>query len=233
MSEKVLRVEKLNVRFGEEEIIKNLSFEVEEGEILTIIGPNGSGKTTLLRALLGLIPYKGKIEWAPHVKIGYLPQRLSRRTFQSIPLSIEEFFGFKKVSRKQILEIFKLVGLGGGKKLLRRNPSELSSGEFQRMLIAWCLVDKPNVLLLDEPSESIDIGGEETIYSLLGKFWRERRLTILLVTHDLNIVYAYSSNVLCLCKKIFCYGPPKEILTPKRLQQLYGTKIKFYKHKHR
>jgi len=228
----ILDVEDLNIILGNESIIKNLSFKVNKGEFLTIIGPNGSGKTTLLRALFGILPYHGKIEWRKDVKISYLPQRLSKKDFSLVPISIEEFFKFKDVSDSDILNMLESVGLENCEKLLKMNPSELSGGQFQRMLVAWSLIDNPDVLLFDEPTTGIDIGGEKTIYELLHKFWKERGLTIILITHDLNIVFAYSTNCLCIHKEKKCYGAPKEILTPERLQEIYGTKIKFYEHIH-
>ncbi|WP_292460597.1 metal ABC transporter ATP-binding protein [Methanothermococcus sp.] len=228
----ILNVEDLNVILGNERIIENLSFKVKKGEFLTIIGPNGSGKTTLLRALFGILPYEGKVEWRKNVKISYLPQRLSKKDFSYVPISIKEFFKFKNVLDEDILNMLNSVGLENSNNLLDMNPDELSGGQFQRMLVAWSLIDNPDVLLFDEPTTGIDIGGEKTIYELLYKFWKDRNLTILLITHDLNIVFAYSTNCLCLHKEKKCYGPPKEILTPERLQEIYGTKIKFYKHTH-
>jgi len=228
----ILKVKNLNVALDGDEIIKNLSFEVKEREIFTILGPNGAGKTTLFRTLLGLIPYKGEIVWTPkEPKIGYLPERLSRVKFKELPISVRDFFKFKESSDEKISEVLKSVGLEDP-KILERDPGDLSSGQFQRMLIGWGLVGDPQVLLFDEPTTGIDIGGEETIYSLLYKFWKERNLTILLITHDLNIVYKYSTNVLCLNKKAICSGVPREILTPEILERLYGTEIKFYRHTH-
>jgi len=228
----ILKVKNLNVELGKEKIIENLSFEVKEGEIFTILGPNGAGKTTLFRTLLGLIPYQGEISWMPEdPKIGYLPERLSRAKFKELPISVREFFRFKENSDEKILEILKFVGLENS-KILEKSPGDLSSGQFQRVLIGWSLIGKPQILFFDEPSTGIDIGGEETIYSLLYKFWKERNLTVLLITHDLNIVYKYSTNVLCLNRKAVCSGPPRRILTPKNLEKLYGTEIKFYKHTH-
>jgi len=229
-SDVILEVKNLRVEIGKEKIIDNLSFSVRRGEILTIIGPNGSGKTTLLRALLGLVPYKGRIKWKSGVKISYLPQRLAKDIFSYFPISIRDFFEYKCRDERKIVKMLKKVGLG--KDVLEKNPANLSAGQFQRMLIAWSLITNPNVLLYDEPMSGIDISGEETIYSLLRKFWKSRNLTILLVTHDIHIVYAYSTNCLCMSKKKFCYGPPKKILTPKALQEIYGMKIKFYEHKH-
>ena len=129
---------------------------------------------------------------------------------------------------KDIIEILKLVDLED--KIIDRNPSQLSSGQFQKLLIAWGLVGDPKVLLFDEPTTSVDIKGQETIYALLHRFWKEKDLTILLVTHDLNVVYGYSNTVLCVNKRKICSGAPKEILTPDLLEELYGTKVKFYKH---
>ncbi len=228
-SKEVLKVENLNVTLDGEEIIKDLSFEVKEGEVLVILGPNGAGKTTLLRTLLGLLPYQGKISWKKK-KISYLPPQELLQRKDLPPLSIEEFFKFKKVSSTQILKILKLVGLKPS--LLRKRYGTLSTGQFQRMLIAWALVNEPSVLLFDEPTYGIDVGGQETIYSLLHKFWKERNLTVLLVTHDLNVVWEHANNVLCLNKRKICYGRPREILSIENLEKTYGTGIKFYKHTH-
>jgi ABC-type Mn2+/Zn2+ transport system ATPase subunit len=226
----MLKVEDLNVAFNSVDVIKDLSFEVKEGEVLVILGPNGAGKTTLLRALLGLIPYTGKIVWASE-DISYLPPQelLERRGLP--PLSIEEFFRFKDVSMEQILKIFEGVGLDPS--LLKRGYGTLSTGQFQRMIIAWALVDEPSVLLFDEPTSGVDIGGQETIYSLLHRFWKERNLTILLVTHDLNVVWEHAETVLCMNKEKLCYGPPRTVLTPEELEKIYGSGIKYYEHTHR
>jgi len=230
MLNKILKVKNLNVKLDGEEIIKDLAFEVREREVLVILGPNGAGKTTLLRTLLGLLPYQGEISWSKK-DISYLPPQELFQRKNLFPLSIEEFFKFKKVSSKQILKILELVGLDPS--ILKKRFVALSTGQFQRMIIAWALVDEPSVLLFDEPTSGIDVGGQETIYSLLHKFWREKNLTVLLVTHDLDIVWEHANKVLCLNKKKLCSGTPKRVLTPKHLEELYGTGIKFYKHTHR
>lgn len=230
MAEPILKVKNLNVTFGKEEVIKELSFEVKRGEVLIILGPNGAGKTTLLRTLLGLIPYKGEIVWGSK-NISYLPpQELIQRKYLP-PMTIEDFFGLKDVDKEDALKIFEEVDLD--LSLLKRSFNALSTGQFQRMMIAWALVDNPEVLLFDEATYGIDVGGEETIYSLLHKFWEKRNLTILLVTHDLDIVYEHANHVLCLNKEKMCYGEPIKILTPQNLEKTYGTGIKFYKHVHR
>ena len=232
MPKTILKVKNLNVEIRNEKIIENLSFEVKKEEFFIVLGPNGAGKTTLFKALLGLIPYKGEIVWSQKdIRFGYLPERLSRSEFKKLPISIQDFYKFKENSEEKISKTLESVGLKAG-KFLEKNPGDLSSGQFQRMLIGWALLGDPQVLFFDEPTTGIDIGGEKTIYSLLQKFWQERSLTILLITHDLNIVYGYATNVLCLHKNSICSGPPREILTPELLEELYGSKIKFYKHTH-
>ena len=228
MEEKiVLKVENLDVKLEGEEILKDLSFEVREGEVLTILGPNGAGKTVLLKTLLGILSYKGEIEWKRGIKIGYVPQRLP--FIKDIPMSVREFFQLKDVSEKEIKEILNSIGLK--EEILEKKIGELSSGQFQRILVGWALSSNPQVLLFDEPMTGIDIGGQESVYNLLEKLKREKNLTILLVTHDLSIVYKFATNCLCLNKKVLCYSTPKE-LTTERLSQLYGGEIKFYEHKH-
>ena len=227
MSKNILTVENLNVELAGEEIIKDLSFSVKEKDSLVILGPNGAGKTTLLRALLGLIPYKGKVSWSTK-DISYLPPKELVQRTSIFPLTVKDFFSFKKVNQKQILEILEAVGLPA--KLLPKSVNTLSTGQFQRLIIAWALVDNPKVLIFDEPTSGIDVGGQETIYTLLHKFWKERNLTILLVTHELSVVWEHANNVLCLNKRGLCFGSPNIALTPEKLRELYGVGVKFYKH---
>lgn len=223
----VLKVENLDVELEGERILENLSFEVKEGEVLTILGPNGAGKTVLLKTLLGILPYQGEIEWKKGVKIGYVPQRLP--FIKDVPMSVKEFFDLKNVSGKESEEILGSIGLE--KDILEKKIGDLSSGQFQRILVGWALVGNPQVLLFDEPMTGIDISGQESVYNLLEKLRKERNLTILLVTHDLSIVYKLATNCLCLNKKVLCHSVPKE-LTTERLSQLYGGGIKFYRHSH-
>lgn len=222
----ILKVKDLNVKLDGKDIIKDLSFEVKEGDVLTILGPNGAGKTVLLKTLLGILPYKGEISWKSGVKIGYVPQRLP--FIKDVPMSVLEFFKLKEVSLKETKALLNSVGLK--EDFLNKKIGKLSSGQFQRILVAWALVKNPNVLLFDEPTTGIDIGGEETIYNLLTRLKKERNLTILLVTHDLSVVYKFSNFVICLNKCPVCRGVPREVLTPEILQKLYGHEVKFYQH---
>lgn len=226
MSEIILEVKNLKAELEGKKIIENLSFRVEKGDVLTILGPNGAGKTVLLKTLLGFLPYQGEINWMPGIKIGYVPQRLP--FIKDAPLDIKEFFKLKGTKEKEIEENLSSVGLN--KEFLNKKIGDLSSGQFQRVLIAWSLSLNPQILLFDEPTTGIDIGGEETIYGLLDKLKKEKNLTVLLVTHDLSVVYKFSNYVICLNKCPICQGSPKEILTTETLQKLYGEEVKFYQH---
>ncbi len=225
----ILKVKNLNVELDAEKIIEDLSFDVKEGETFIILGPNGAGKTVLLKALLGLIPYDGEINWQFSGKIGYAPQRLP--LIKDLPLSVEEFFNFKKISSAERAKILKEVGVDEV-SVLGKRLGWLSSGQFQRVLIAWATVGDCRVLLFDEPTSGIDIGGEETIYNLLEKIKNERGLTVFLVTHDLNVVFKHATNILCLNKQKICWGSPKDALTPETLVRLFGGEVKFYPHNH-
>jgi len=225
----ILEVKNLTVNFNNEKVIDNLSFNLKKGENLVVVGPNGAGKTVLLRTLIGMIPFEGEIKWEKDVKIGYVPQKILPE--KNIPLSIEEFFNFKKIDSNQIVKALKSVGIND-LSVLKKKIGVISSGQLQRILIAWSLIGNPEILLFDEPLSGIDIEGEETIYNLLSRIEKERDLTIILITHDLSVVYKFADSVLCLNKESICYGPPQEALTPERLSQLYGGEIKLYKHVH-
>jgi len=227
----LLEVKNLNVSLDGQKIIENLSFQVAQGEILTILGSNGAGKSVLLRTLLGFLPYEGEIKWYQKSKIGYLPQGLTQLKLKDFPLTVQDFFALKNPvpNVDEIIKFLHLVGLE--KDILLKIIGNLSGGQFQRMLVAWTLVSHPNIIFFDEPTTGIDIGGGGTIYSLMRTIWKKEKLTIFLVTHDLNIVYKYSTNVLCLNRKGHqCFGPAKEILSPERLEQIFGAEIKFYEH---
>jgi len=224
----ILKVKNLTVRLDNQNIIENLSFHAKRGDVVTILGPNGAGKTVLLKTLLGLLPYKGEIEWKPDIKIGYVPQRLP--FIKDIPLSVNDFFKLKKSPEKETKEILNSVGFSGD--FMKKKIGDLSSGQFQRILIAWALIRNPKVLLFDEPTAGIDISGEETVYNLLTRLKQERNLTMLLVTHDLSVVYKFSTDVICLNKHLICYGPPREVLTLESLREIFGEEVKYYQHKH-
>ncbi len=224
----VLAVSDLRVTLEGRVVIEDLSLTVEQGEILTVLGPNGAGKTVLLRALLGTVPYEGAIEWREGTRLGYVPQRLPY--IRNLPLSVRDFFGLKRRAVQDVEEMLDAVGLD--RLLAAKGIGTLSSGQFQRTLIAWALAGDPDVLLFDEPVSGVDASGEETVYGLLGRLHRERNLTMLIVTHDLAVVHRMSSTVLCLNRRPVCQGPPLATLTPENLRRLYGTEVAFYEHDH-
>jgi zinc transport system ATP-binding protein len=224
----LLQVSDLKVTLDDRIVLADISFTVSPGEILTILGPNGAGKTVLLRALLGTVPHEGLITWRKGTRIGYVPQRLPY--IRNIPLSVADFFALKRGAGRDVEGMLRTVGLD--EDLRGQRVGQLSSGQFQRVLIAWALAGDPHVLLFDEPTTGVDIAGEETVYALLARLHRERRLAMLIVTHDLAVVHRLSSTVLCLNRQPVCQGPPISTLTPENLQRLYGAEVKFYEHKH-
>ncbi|MBI4993373.1 metal ABC transporter ATP-binding protein [Candidatus Wolfebacteria bacterium] len=230
---KILEVKNLNVEINGIHILNDINFEVERGEILAIIGPNGAGKTILLKSLLGLIDYQGEIKWnkiyGEKIKIGYVPQRMDIET--DIPLSVEEFLNLSGDSSKQkIKEAIKAVQLD--EKILKSGFGEISIGQRQRILVAWAILGNPQVLLFDEPTADIDIAGQESIYKMLHKLHRDLNLSIILISHDLNVVFRYAHKAICLNRKKICEGSPKEILNTENLLELYGGEKAFYHHDH-
>lgn len=226
--EPLLTVTDLKVRLNSQIIISDISFHLNKNETTAVIGPNGAGKTVLLKAILGLLPSEGKIEWQKGVKIGYVPQRVAVEA--DLPLTTAEFFRLKGVASKQTLEALTWVGFD--KNVLGRKMGILSGGEFQRVLIAWALVGNPDVLLFDEPTSGVDISAEETIYGFLKKLQEKKQMAIMVISHDLNVVYRFATNVICLNKEMVCYGPPREVLDKDSLSNLYGENMGIYQHNH-
>ena len=231
----ILTVSGLKVEFDNHIILDDISFEVARDDTLAIIGPNGAGKSVLFRALLGLIPYVGKVEWAKDTKIGYVPQKLA--VAKDLPLTVIEFLHFKEGSQATIHEVIKSVGfleeaehLHNDKRVLNTRLGDLSGGELQRVLIAYALLGNPNVLLFDEPTAGVDVTGEETIYDLIHKLQTDEDLTIIFISHELQVVNHYANNVLCLNKEKICFGPPMEVVDKEALAKLYGEEVHLHKH---
>ena len=232
----VLKVSSLNVSFDGHKILDDVSFEVRRDDTLAIIGPNGAGKTMLFRCILGLVPYSGQVEWTSGVKVGYVPQKLY--VDKEIPLTVTELLAFKEKSHAKIADALSKVGFGKdtlhqahqGSRLLKTRLGVLSGGELQRVLIAFAILGNPNVLLFDEPTSGVDISAEETVYSLISKLKEEKDLTIIFISHELEIVYRYAAKVLCLNKEKVCFGPPKKAIDTASINKLYGEDVNFFKH---
>lgn len=223
----ILTVTNLNVSFGNQKVLDNVSFSVERDGTLAIIGPNGAGKSVLFRAILGLIPYEGEVKWAPNIKIGYVPQKLF--VPKDLPLTVGEFLKLKENSASNIEKVLSSVGIIK-EKILKTRLGDLSGGETQRVLIANALLGNPQVLLFDEPTSGVDIAGEETIYGLIERLKKEVDLTIIFISHELDIVYQYATDVLCLNKEKICFGKPQEVIGKSTLSKMYGEDVKVYMH---
>ncbi|EKD62437.1 MAG: hypothetical protein ACD_52C00171G0007 [uncultured bacterium] len=232
----LLKVTGLNVVFDGHKILEDISFDVKKDDTLAIIGPNGAGKTVLFKCILGLLPYKGKVIWASGATIGYVPQKLY--VDKDVPLTVDEFLSFKEKDHLKVEEALIKVGFGSdnlhsihrGSRLLGTKLGVLSGGELQRVLIAFAILGRPNVLLFDEPTSGVDISAEETVYSLISKLKEEEDLTIIFISHELEVVYKYAANVLCLNKEKVCFGPPRSAIDKTSLNRLYGDEVNFFKH---
>ena len=200
------------------------------GDCLAIIGPNGSGKTALLKGLQHLIPYEGEIQWSQDAHIGYVPQSVVAD--RQLPLRVGELLAAKArflgLADREMEQVSSELNLSS--EFLSAGIGTLSGGQFQKVLIAFALLGRPNVLLFDEPTASLDELSEERIYELIHELKCQRGITVILVSHDLSVVYRYASRVLCLSKGKPCMGPPEQILTPKMLEEVYGAPPKYYRH---
>lgn len=225
MENSILKVKNLNVELAGEKVLEDLSFNLREKDILVILGPNGAGKSVLLKTLLGLFPFKGQISWRKNIHINYVPEEFI--VSKNLPLSVKEFFEFKKTNFPEIIQALKEVGIEASTKFLMKRLGRLSSGQLRRTLIAWSLVDKPDVILLDEPMVGIDIHGRETIYDSLAKLWQKKNQTIILVSHEIGEVCKKADNILALNKRKLFYGSPGNVVNPQNLAKIYGTSISF------
>ncbi len=225
-----LEVERLTVRFGGTTVLDSLSFEVPRATSMAIIGPNGSGKTVLFKALVGALPHDGQVRWADGTRLGYVPQKLDIE--RDLPLACSDFLRAKAAVSgarpHETSEALRTVGFSGD--LSRRPIGALSGGQFQRLLFAAALLGRPTVLLLDEPTAGVDEPGQEQLYETITRVRRDQGLTLLLISHELSVVYRYADTVLCLGHARPCQGVPDEILTADRLAALYGAPVKYHRH---
>ena len=230
LGDSVLEVNRLTVSFDHTVILADLSFTVARGASLAVIGPNGSGKTVLFRALIGAIPYEGTIRWAPGTKFGYVPQKLDIE--RDLPITGRDLLRAKltisHASKEEALDALERVDLR--EEALVQPIGSMSGGQFQRLLVAFALIGKPDVLLLDEPAAGVDAPGQEALNAALRRLRQEVAITTLLISHDLSVVYRYASSVLCLARERSCLGPPQVVLTPERLSEIYGTPVSFHIH---
>ena len=227
-----LAVERLSVRFGPKHVFRDISFSVPRGDTLAVIGPNGSGKTILFKALIGAVPCAGAVRWAPGTRIGYVPQKLDLE--RDLPLTGLDFLRAKAavagVPEADVSRALAMVSLTPDVAI--QPIGTLSGGQFQRLLLGFALMGRPTVLLFDEPTAGVDEPGEEGLYAMIRRLQRAEGMTLLLISHELALVYQHADAVLCLsgADRPACYGAPVEVLTPERLREVYGTPMKFHIH---
>lgn len=220
------------VRLGGTDVVRGVTFNLPRASCLAVIGPNGAGKTVLLRALIGALPYSGRVAWASDAVLGYVPQKLDIE--RDLPLNGRDFLRARAAlagsSAAMQAEALRSVGLA--EEVLATPIGNMSGGQFQRLLIAFALLGRPNVLLLDEPAAGIDAPGQAQLNEVIHGLQDTRGMTVLLVSHDLSVVYRYADHVLCLGRHGACFGPPRAALTPETLQEVYGQPLGFHVHTH-
>lgn len=222
----MLTVSRLGVVLDGRAVLRDVSFTLRRGTTLAIIGPNGAGKTVLLRSLLGLVPHTGTVAWDASVRIGLVPQNFA---VADIPITVREFLALNRV--RDYREYLTACGLDR-RPILDDRLGTLSGGELQRVLIAWALVDDPNVLIVDEPTAHIDIGAEDLVLETLNRIEKERGMSILLVTHDIHNVMAYSDSTLALNRSVIYSGPSRGLSDPELLIRIFGSGTILAEHRH-
>jgi zinc transport system ATP-binding protein len=227
----LVRLRDLGVRYGSHWALRDFSLDLNRGDMIAVIGPNGGGKSTLLRAILGLVPPSaGTVEWpAGPPRIGYVPQHLAYDT--SFPITVGEFLTVNHPGRflwsggtgkKQRGEITATLERLQAADLLGQKLGTLSGGQFQRILVAAALLQKPDILLLDEPSASVDRRGSDDLREILGDIHRTTSLAALFVSHDLHFVSHLADKVCCLNQTCCAIGDPASVLNEHLLERTYG-----------
>ena len=229
----LITVEKLQVAYGANIVLRQVDLHVDPGEIVTIVGPNGSGKTSLLRAIIGAVePVSGTIKKQAGLKIGYVPQKL--HIDPTLPITVERFMRLAEgVSKAACLDALQSAGVPD---LLKRQMSKLSGGQFQRVLLARALINHPDVLLLDEATQGLDQRGSATFYQQIEQVCKDTGCAILMISHELHVVMSASDRVVCLNGHVCCEGTPAVVASAPEYRALFGTgtggALALYRHEH-
>lgn len=231
--ETLIQLSGVNLAFRGRPVLEHIDLTIRSGQIITLVGPNGAGKSSLLRIALGLLePSRGKVTRKPGLTVGYVPQRLSIDPV--LPLTAERFLGLaQSPDAGEIEDVLREVGA----PLIRERPiEELSGGETQRLLLARALLRRPELLILDEPLQGVDFGGQIALFNLIGRLRAERGFGVVLVSHDLHIVMAGTDLVLCLNRHICCSGRPESVTQHPEYLALFGPqaaeRLAIYQHDH-
>jgi len=206
------------VRDGEA-VLRNVSLNIGSRDFLTVIGPNGGGKSMLLKCLMGFYePDQGQVRRSADLKIGYVPQRLVPDP--SIPITVLRFLKLRKKASAAALEAVTFET--EIEASLSRPLSVLSGGELQRVLLARALLDAPNLLVLDEPAQNLDVVGQVAFYELLERVYADRKISVLMVSHDLHLVMSTTHQIICLSKEIRCSGTPASVAIDPAFTDVFG-----------
>jgi zinc transport system ATP-binding protein len=244
----IIEVDNISFSFEKTPVLKDISFQVSQGDYLGIIGPNGGGKSTLVKLLLGLLqPNSGKIrilgkdpsERAHRHFIGYVPQRMAG-SLSYFPATVDEIVRSGRYAQKSCAEcvtddeasVSEAMEVAGVTNLRHRLIGELSGGQRQRVLIARALARRPKIRGLDEPLVGVDASAQSAFYEFLKKLNRDMGLTILFVTHDLDVIAREAGHVLCLNYTMICHAKSADFVSGDYLSRMYGDKVKFVTHNH-
>lgn len=211
----------VTVEFDDRLVVDHVNLTVHRGDIITIIGPNGAGKTTLIRTILGLQqPTQGKVTVPRQLIIGYVPQHLSLEP--TLPLSVKRFM---LLTGRTLSECQSALRKTGVEHLLEASVHNLSGGEKQRLLLARALVRQPDLLVLDEPAQGVDINGQASLYDLIRQLRDELHCGIIMISHDLHLVMAATDKVICLNQHVCCSGHPADISHDPAFIETFGPRV--------
>lgn len=229
----LLAAQSVSVRFGGAEVLNAVTLAIQPGEIVTVVGPNGSGKSTLLRALLGIARLSGgSVMRKPGLRLGYVPQRL--QLDRSMPMTARRFLSLPVLCSDE--EAARVLAQCGVSDISDRQMVDLSGGQLQRVLLARALLNKPDLLVLDEPTQGLDQPGEAAFYRLIEEVRADTNAAVLLVSHDLHVVMAASDRVICLNGHVCCEGAPHIVSNAPEYRALFGFgtqgALALYRHDH-
>ncbi len=228
----LVKLDNVGISINDKWLVKGVSLQVEKNKIVTLIGPNGSGKSTTAKIALGIYKkIQGKVEKYTN-KVGYVPQKIS--IDWTLPLRVKDFMTLtESLDNETITEALSLTGVI---HLKEKNLSDLSGGEFQRVLLARAISKKPELLVLDEPVQGVDFTGEIALYELIKKICDELNCGILLISHDLHTVMTATDHVVCLNGHVCCSGSPIDVAKNNEYKALFGEQasqiLTRYEHRH-
>lgn len=229
----LMALNNISVKINQQKILYDVSLTINLSQIITILGPNGAGKSTLVKVILGLIsPTTGTIERASDLTIGYVPQSINLNP--TLPITVKRFMQLNK--QLSYDDIIKTLSLVKAQYLIDRSMHQLSGGELQRVLLAQALAKRPKLLILDEPTQGVDVNGQVLLYDLIIDAKTKFSCGVVMVSHDLHLVMAKTDEVICLNHHICCSGTPASVSNDPEFVSLFGphgaSQIALYKHHH-